>query len=267
VNVLLLGDLVTCLQLAGVWLDPLTIDDGAYDNYEDEVLSTLRSRLPEQYAGFLWRMYEGYSEARIDVEVTSEINALLPSEVEFVELSEIAFGLPPDFMGVGLYDEGYSEASRGAEMALLFGVHDDDKYSFAAHKLMRDAREDDLSWALAWLFSSSGNTLIDMSHEEAANDGMPPVSWDELEMYREIHEEAYALFDRAMSAFGTLEANTDAYGVFCSDLLRAYWRSIEEAHYVRGERPAYERAAVGREGSTGRADPDPEIHALRDRAA
>jgi len=277
-NILLTGDLTTCLQLAGIWLDPLTMDD-ALDSEEQEILVTLREHRIEQYASYLWHTYEGCSPMEVNSKVTDELNAWLPYEGEYLELQQVTWGLPITFMGAGVHDESdFWEASWGTEIARLFLLDENkrDHYVWGAHKIMRDVKRpldesDDLSCALAWLFSSSGNTLIDMSYEEGANNGLGAGNWDGLELITDMHHEASELLGRAVNAFKLLDENNDLYGQFCGDLLRAYWQSIEEVHNVcdvyGADSAPYQRTPISNPGAASAADPEPDLYAVRDRAA
>lgn len=271
---LLLGDLTTCLQLAGTWLDPMAnVADEVYA--DEDYMLVLRERFPEQYAEF-WRLiYEGQSGSSVEMTITNEVNERIPYG-EFLDLDFLPWGPPVPFLGSGLSNDGYEdfdevwERSRGAEVGRLFLLDEQGNeaaYAFKAHALLAEAIDDDLTAALMWIFGSSGNTLFDWTEWEAGESGLEHPGWEGMEATIPIHDEACDLFDRAMNGFEALEKDTDLYGQVCGDIVRAYWQSIEELNYVRDDRPAFQRVGIGVPVASGSADPEPDLHALRDRAA
>lgn len=271
-NTLLLGDLTMCLQLAGAWLDPLTLEEEAYP--EEDYLFVLRERFPAQYAEY-WRLiYEGTAGASAEIRITEEINALIPYG-EFNDLEFLPWGPPMPFFGAGLSNDGYEDfddawnTSRGAEVGRLFLLDEpaNDDYAYKAHALLANALDDDLTCVLMWIFGSSGNTLFDWTEWKASESGLEHPGWDGITQVAPIYEEAEGFFDRAMSGFEALERDDDLYGLVCGDIVRAYWQAIEEVHHVHYERPAFQRVGIGLPVDPVPADPEPELHELRDRAA
>jgi len=273
VNTLLLGDLTACLQLAGAWLDPMAIvADEPYA--EEDYMLVLRERFPEQYAEF-WRLvYEGQSGVNVEMTITNEINERIPYG-EFIDLDFLPWGPPVPFLGSGLSNNGYEDVddiwstSRGAEVGRLFLLDDpaNDNYAFKAHALIAEAVDDELTCVLTWIFGSSGNTLFDWTEWEAGESGLEHPGWEGMESTIPVYTEACELHDRAMNGFEALEEDDDLYGQVCGDIIRAYWQSIEEVHYVRYDRPAFQRVGIGLPVDSGTADPEPDLHAVRDRAA
>lgn len=273
-NTLLLGDLTTCLQLAGAWLDPMAnVADEPYA--EEDCMLVLRERFPEQYAEF-WRLiYEGKSGSSVEVTITEEVNERLPYG-EFIDLDFLPWGPRVPFLGSGLSNDGDEdfddiwETSRGAEVGRLFLLDEqgnDAAYAFKAHALLGEAIDDDLTCVLMWIFGSSGNTLFDWTEWEASESGWEHPGWEGIPQVAPIYEAAEGFFDRAMSGFEALERDDDLYGLLCGDIIRAYWQAIEEVHHVHYERPPFQRVGIGLPVDPVPADPEPELHELRDRAA
>jgi hypothetical protein len=104
----------------------------------------------------------------------------------------MAYGIPLEAGGALLEDpDFYAHHPHVVPILALFGIHPEvDMYNievldcvYTAGQIIADSlvKQDDeglkqVGWALAWLFSSSGNSLIDYDDESLAE--IPPLTWD-----------------------------------------------------------------------------------------
>lgn len=92
-----------------------------------------------------------------------------------------------------------------------------------------DERLQKVGWALAWLFSCSGNTLIDFDDESMAE--IPPLSWDEndLAFAIELIEEADGIIGDVTAGLTLLETR--------ASLLKELERNIQRVYQANKQRP------------------------------
>jgi hypothetical protein len=101
--------------------------------------------------------------------------------------------------------------------------------AYTAGRIIADSlvQQDDealkqVGWALAWLFSCSGNTLIDFDDESMAE--IPPLSWDEndLAFAIELIEEANGIMGDVSAGLTLLEANPILFAALEANIQRIY---------------------------------------------
>jgi hypothetical protein len=85
-----------------------------------------------------------------------------------------------------------------------------------------DERLQQVGWALAWLFSCSGNTLIDFDDESLAE--IPPLTWDEndLAFAIELIEEANGIIGDVNAGLTLLEADPVLFAALEANVQRTY---------------------------------------------
>ena len=188
-----LDDPLLALANAVVWLDPLwqTRDD----EYDEEdglgmALGITRSVFPDIYVDVVERLRSGASEKELYHFICGEISQ---RGIPLDDLEYIGWGIPLMACGVDLSSpELYASHPDLLPLVDLFGIRPEaGQYSveipdsaYTVGRLIADSLvqqdEDDLKqvgWALAWLFSCSGNSLIDCDDEALAE--IPPLPWDE----------------------------------------------------------------------------------------
>ncbi|MCI0712396.1 MAG: hypothetical protein L0154_19735, partial [Chloroflexi bacterium] len=137
-----------------------------------------------------------------------------------------------------------------------------------ADSLMKQADErlQQVGWALAWLFSCSGNTLIDFDDESLAE--IPPLSWDEddLAFAIELIEEANGIIQDVNAGLERLESSPDLLAALSANVKRVY-KTIAKMKGKKDEpriRLEWPPLVTGGDGS---AVADPELLQLRGDAA
>lgn len=289
----LLAGCASTLALAGAWLNPLETAQRSgtnpgltawWDEDQEQMLERLRDYFPDSFVEFHRLTYEGVSPVQRDMQIVSEINTTLPAGTDgLYDLDQINWGIPVEFLGCGVGDEGFWEGSRAAPVAALFHYDDvdNDNFRFHAGRILSKGLSDidpDQSRLVDWLFSQTGNSLADNSWQEGQENYTEPLAWDELDFYHEMYGEAADMQACAIDALAWLEDDDDRFGVFCSNVVIAYCAGIQEVfHDRRAIHPAFIRpvpdgAATGGDGEPGRGDsgaanPGDSVFPVRDCAA
>ena len=203
------NDPVLCLAKAVAWLDPywdeFTDEDDDYggDGGLGMALRVIRSSFPILYVQVIEQLREGHSWDDIDRFVCREIEKLgIPLE----NLEWMGYGIPLPSYGVRLEEPDFYEshpdvipilAAFGIDPSLDNYTVDIPECAYAAGQLIAknleghsDERYRELSWLMQWLFSYSGNSVIDLDYEAMCE--FQPLSWDkdDLEFAIAIIEEA-----------------------------------------------------------------------------
>ncbi len=220
----MLDDPLLALANAVAWLDPLweTSDDDLYDEGDGVglALCITRSAFPDIYAGAVERIRSGSSEKELDGFICGEIGK---RGIPLDNLEFLGYGIPLTACGIELSDPDlYAARSDLLPLIDLFGIRPEPGHynvdvpdcAYTAGRIIADSlvQQDDealkqVGWALAWLFSCSGNTLIDFDDESMAE--IPPLSWDEndLAFAIELIEEANGIMGDVTAGLTLLEAN------------------------------------------------------------
>jgi len=129
-----------------------------------------------------------------------------------------------------------------------------------------DERLQQVGWALAWLFSCSGNTLIDFDDESLAE--IPPLAWDEndLAFAIELIEEADGIMGDVTAGLTLLEANLSLFAALEANIQRTY-KTIAQQKGKKDEPRIRLEWTVTLAGSDGAALADPELLLVRRDAA
>ncbi len=279
----LLDDPLLALANAVAWLDPLweTSDDDVY-NEGDGVgmaLCITRSAFPDIYAGAVERIRSGASEKELDSFICAGISQ---RGIPLDNLEFLGYGIPLTACGIELSDPDlYTARSDLLPLADLFGIRAEPGHynvevpdcAYTAGRIIADSlvKQDDerlkqVGWALAWLFSCSGNTLIDFDDESMAE--IPPLSWDEndLAFAIELIEEANGIMGDVNAGLALLEAAPELFAALEANVQRTYkaltkMKGKQDEPRIRLEWPPLES------GGDGAAVADPELLLVRRDAA
>ncbi len=235
----MLDDPFLALANAVAWLDPLwqMPEDYEYGEGEDvsRALRVTRGVFPAIYAGAVERIRAGASYALLDGYVCSEVRRLgIPLEA----LEYLAYGIPLPAHGINLsLPELSTEQPDLARILRLFGIQPDaDDWrievpdeAYVVGRLLaeslikqKDARWPQVGWALAWLFSCTGNSLIDCDDEALAE--IEPLAWDaeNVAFAREIMAEADGILKDVAAGLAHIQAEPDTFRVLSENVDRAY---------------------------------------------
>ncbi len=214
-----------CLAHAVVWLDPFR-DAFAEEDDDDDgdgslglALRVVRESFTNIYVQVIEQLRAGGSWDDIDRLVCREIEQLgIPLE----KLEWMGYGIPLPSYGLNLADPDFPESHTDLIPVLgAFGWDaspdgdvevPDSLYrvgQLIAEDLEQhpDERYRQLSWLLQWLFSCSGNSVIDLDYETMSE--FQPLSWDEnnLEFAIAIIQEADEIMQAAQEGLRLVECH------------------------------------------------------------
>src|SRR5690606_19494910 len=120
-----------------------------------------------------------------------------------------------------------------------------------------DERLQQVGWAIAWLFSCSGNSLIDFDDESLAE--IPPLSWDEddLAFAIELIEEADGIMQDVTAGLKLLEDNPPLLAAM-SDHIKRIYKTIAKQKGKNDEPRIRLEWPLALSGGDGAAVADPE---------
>ena len=235
----MLDDPLLALANAVAWLDPLweTSDDDLYDEGDGVgmALCITRSAFPDIYAGAVERIRSGASEKELDSFICGAISQ---RGISLDNMEFLGYGIPLTACGIELSDPDlYAARADLLPLVDLFGIHPEPGHynmevpdcAYTAGRIIADSlvqqtdeRLQQVGWALAWLFSCSGNTLIDFDDESMAE--IPPLSWDEndLAFAIELIEEADSIMADVTAGLTLLEANPVLFAALKANIQRTY---------------------------------------------
>lgn len=204
---------VYSLALATAWLDPAADE---YDS-DDELIRAYyvcRKCFPDVYTLLNQRLAENHSREALENFVFQAINEKIYPPMP--RLEHVLFGLPILPQGIGWYQEVvYETYPELLPVLRLFGVVMGAQTTFdEAWEIARtmydslDANDyRDLRHLLEWLFSFSGNTLVDYCDLEIDENAMEYMDWtpDNIQFNREMHEEADEFIALARQAVNRLD--------------------------------------------------------------
>ena len=279
----LLAAAMLALANAVAWLDPLweTSDDDVYDEGDGVgmALCITRSAFPDIYAGAVERIRSGASEKELDSFICGEISQ---RGIPLDNLEFLGYGIPLTACGIELSDPDlYAARADLLPLVDLFGIRPESgQYNvevpdcaYTAGRVIADSlvqqtdeRLKQVGWALTWLFSCSGNTLIDFDDESMAE--IPPLSWDEndLAFAIELIEEANGIIGDVNAGLTLLESNPSLFTALGANIQRTYkvlakTKGKNDEPRIRLEWPLVVAS------SDGATVPDPELLLVRRDAA
>ncbi len=279
----MLDDPLLALANAVCWLDPLWefADDDVYEEGDNVgmALCITRSAFPDIYAGAVERIRSGAAEKELDSFICGEIsNRGIPLD----NLESLRYGIPLTACGIELSDPDlYAARPDLLPLVDLFGIRPEPEHynvevpdcAYTAGRIIAgslvqqdDERLKQVGWALAWLFSCSGNTLIDFDDESMAE--IPPLSWDEndLAFAIELIEEANGIMDDVTAGLTLLEANPALFAALEANIQRTYQTIAKQKGKQDEPRIRLEWLPL-ESGGDGTALADPELLLVRRDAA
>ncbi len=229
------------------WFDPISLneplspDDDAFDAYAaDEItvgLHICRACFPAVFAGANALLMQNAPEPIIKQYLCEGMNAHLVTPI--TSLEEARYGPPLECYGIDATllsegDESDHPMHRTTTIFTLFGISFKDATSESSWSRARTASQvlqtslenrpeliyQDLASLLAWLFSTSGNSLVDWSQEEMWDSGaeMPTWSPDEVEFVNEMTHEAQEMMIGVWRGLTRLEQEATLRQAFARNL-------------------------------------------------
>ena len=225
------------LLQAVAWFDPTSLHDPIGEAYidfdydaEDELTAGLhvcRACFPNLYAGANALLMQGWSERDLARFICEGINAQLVTPIESLEA--LRYGPPLECYGVdptllAEVDDPEHLIYRSRAVYGLFGFtieadEMDGEWSTAQlvadilhHSLKAQSASDyhDLSALLLWMFSASGNSLVDWSQEAMWESGAEYPDWslEDIAFVNDMTREAQVIMGAAECGMALME--TDA---------------------------------------------------------
>lgn len=225
--VALTTDPLLLLASAAATFDPF------WDDFEDEIdyetapmtiaLQVTRGAFPDIYADAIERMRAGAPYAELDRLLCKAISA---KGIPLDDIETIGWGIPLVALGIELEDpEFYAVHSDLLPILAPFGIQipEGETYridvpegihqvgSAIANSLheQTDPALQQVSWLFGWLFSCTGNSLVDYSDEMLSE--IQPLSWsnEDIAFAVEMIEEASGIMRDAMAGLDTLKTTPD----------------------------------------------------------
>lgn len=234
-------DPALCLANAVAWLDPFwgefieEDDDYAGDGGLGLALRVVRSSFPAIYVEVIEQLRERHSWDDIDRFVCREIEKLgIPLE----NLEWMGYGIPLPSYGVRLEEPDFYESHPDLIPILaLFGIDptaNDETLDvpesvhlvgqFIAEDLEQhpDERYRQLSWLMQWLFSCSGNSVIDLDYDSMCE--YQPLSWDkdDLDFAIAIIREADEIVQEALKGLAFLQSTPEVFAALNNNVQRIH---------------------------------------------
>ena len=240
-------DPLLCLASAVCWLDPLWQEaDEDWDVSEDEegalaiALRVTRTAFPDVYMQAVDQLRQGASYADLDRLICGAISE---RGIPLDDLQWIGFGIPMPAYGVVLDDpDFYTTHPDTLPVLECFGISPEPNpyhinvpnCAYTAGRIIAADLEkhDDpcyrqVAWLMSWLWSASGNTVIDADFEFMAE--IQPLSWDkdDLAFAIDIIQEADGILADAMAGLTFLNSQPDLLQALQHNVRRIY-KAIEK---------------------------------------
>jgi hypothetical protein len=280
----MLDDPLLALANAVAWLDPLwetSEDDDVYEEGDGVgmALCITRSAFPDIYASAVERIRSGATYSELDTLICGEISK---RGIPLDNLEFLGYGIPLTACGIELSDSDLY-AARPDLLPLVdrFGIRPEPGHynvevpnrAYTAGRIIADSlvQQDDeqlkqVGWAMAWLFSCSGNTLIDYDDESLAE--IPPLTWDQddLAFAIELIEETSSMLRDVTAGLTLLEEHPHLLEAL-SDHVKHIYKILAQQKGSKNEsriRLEWPPVIAGGDGAT---VADPELLQLRGDAA
>lgn len=280
----MLDDPLLALANAVAWLDPLwetSEDDDVYEEGDGVgmALCITRSAFPDIYASAVERIRSGATYSELDNLICGEISK---RGIPLDNLEFLGYGIPLTACGIELSDPDlYAARPDLLPLIDLFGIHPEPGHyhvevpdcAYAAGRIIADSlvkqadeRLQQVGWAIAWLFSCSGNTLIDFDDESLAE--IPPLTWDQddLAFAIELIEETSGMLSDVNAGLKLLEEQPHLLEALADHVKHLYkilakQKGKQDEPRIRLEWPPF---VAGGDGAT---VADPELLLVRGDAA
>lgn len=300
-------DVALSLAQAAAWLDPLhfldpelvedTYYDGAYEEDPDALvlfaLGVARRCFPATYCALVDGLRAGRDFRQVESAFAEGVRAAYP-HIELDSLYDMVYGVPLPFVGLDVpapdfldahpdYAALLSEffdleptAARPGGWREAYQVIDDDDFealrSLAGpliHSLIAQDRQPcaDLAFLLMYLFSCTGNSLLDFSADTYWDAGFEPLEWEpeRLDMADEACREMVIVLDAAERAMQLLAIDEELSRALKNTIaaLKAAERNEDGNDPVALNWPDGYRAGGAEPGDPGDTGPDAALVFLR----
>lgn len=249
-------DSMLCLANAVAWLDPFwddftdEDDDYAGDSRLGLALRVIRNSFPTIYVQVIEQLRDRHSWDDIDRFVCCEIEKLgIPLE----NLEWMGYGIPLPAYGVRLEEPDFYEGHADLiPIIALFGMDptaDEDTVEvqesvrivgqLIAEDLEQhpDERYRQLSWLMQWLFSCSGNSVIDLDYEAMCE--FQPLTWDkdDLAFAIAIIQEADEIMPEALKGIAFLQSTPEVFAALDDNVQRIFKALNKQPKENRHDKP------------------------------
>jgi hypothetical protein len=252
-TVALTADPLLLLASAVATFDPFwsTFDEESIDYDADPLhiaLQVTRGAFPEIYAEAVVRLRAGATYQEMDRLLCKAISA---KGIPFDDLEAIGWGIPLQAVGVDLEDpEFYSVHSDLLPLLAPFGIDipEGETYSVdvpecvypAGHAIAASLLEQtdpalrQVGLAFGWLFSCTGNSLIDYTDEALSE--IPPLSWsaEDVAFAIELIEEADGILRDVQAGIETLKSSPELMAALEANILHTH-KAINRAKSKRDD--------------------------------
>lgn len=266
-------DPLLCLAQAVAWLDPfwsgLSDDDFNDDGSLAETLDVTRNHFPGIYALAVDALHHGAAYDDLDHLICTEISRL-GFPLDFVE--SMGCGIPLPAYGTLLCDpDFYTYHPDVVPVVQWFGIQPDgddpinipDHACTAAQRLMDslvehpDPRYQQVGWLIGWLFSSSGNSAIDL--DQTTMWDCEPLAWEpeNVEFALAIIREADEIMEAAQVGLTLIQSNPLIQQALQDNIQRLYRLFARQSRkeHKNHDRPRLHWPALD-SGLTGTTEPD-----------
>lgn len=279
----LTGDPLLLMASAVAAFDPFwntfDADDIDYDcDLLQIALQVTRGAFPDIYAEAIEQLRAGDSYSDMDQLLCKAITA---KGIPLDDLDSIGWGVPLSAVGVDLEDpEFYAVHNDLLPLLAPFGIAipEGAVYSvdvpecvyFAGRGIAvsltdhTDPALRQVGWAFAWMFSCTGNSLIDQTNETLAE--IPPLSWSagDVAFAIELIEEAEGILRDVLAGIETLKASPELRAAVDRNIAHLYRELKKKGKLDEHNRLCWTSTGSGANGTT--VD-DPVVLQLRDHAA
>jgi len=283
------------LLQAVAWFDPTSLHDPTGEAYidfdydaEDELTAGLhvcRACFPNLYASANALLMQGWPERDLARFICEGINAQLVTSIESLEA--LRYGPPLECYGVdptllAEVDEPEHLIYRSCAVYALFGLaidsdEMDGEWSTARlvadilhHSLKAQSASDyhDLDALLSWMFSASGNSLVDWSQEAMWESGAEYPDWslEDIAFENDMTSEAQDIMSAAEHGMALVESNL-ALSKALQRNIRTLYKQIERrekrnarSYFTDDECGALARRLTWPERNGERAQCPPDTH-------
>ncbi len=225
----LMDDPVLALSSAFAWLDPGAFEENKpqpvdYDwpDEEREVVPIMLEIARDHFVSGYVDMVDALHATSMLSEQSRTLLGILADETPFeldtfYAIDMIASGyVPHDAYGVHLYDEEWLDIyddylpildALGVTEPRSIEAPDRHVAKHLHHSLKQQGGRvyDNLSVLIKWLFSNTGNTLADFTHDEIIENGYDYYTWSDYEFVAYIQIEAQTLLDQAVAGRDALQ--------------------------------------------------------------
>lgn len=222
------------LITAITWLDPLwhQSDDHEIDDMEEmeQALHILRHCMPELYVDTIGKLHEGMDRSSLENFVCG---AVTQKGIPLDYIDQMRFGIPLTPVGVDFDDiDTYEHHPEFLPLLDAFGVKLEDIDAVDTRNIRTRARlisenlyhQSDPDWKkvgslIDWVFSCSGNTLIDCTDEDLS-EMQEPLWWDSenVALAIEMHDEADLCLDESKAALAWLQDHPEGLEIITANL-------------------------------------------------